>query len=35
MIQYWFSGLVVFILSVNPAFAESGTKIDTTRTRGY
>ena len=34
MIQYWFSGLIVFILSVNPAFAESGTKIDTTRGRG-
>ena len=28
MIQYWFSGLIVFILSVNPAFAESGTKTD-------
>ena len=34
MIRYWFSGLIGFILSVNPAFAESGTKIDTTRGRG-
>ena len=31
MIRYWFSGLIVFILSVNPAFAEIGTKIDTNR----
>jgi hypothetical protein len=31
MIRYWFSGLIVFILSVNPAFAEIGAKIDTNR----
>jgi hypothetical protein len=31
MIRYWFNGLFVFILSVNPAFAESETRTDITR----
>jgi hypothetical protein len=31
MIRYWFKGLFVFILSVTPAFAENGTRTDTTR----
>ena len=31
MIRYWFSGLIVCILSVNPAFAQIGTKIYTNR----
>jgi hypothetical protein len=31
MIRFWFRGLIVFILSVNPAFAESGIRTDTKR----
>ena len=31
MIQYWCKGLFVFILSVTPAFAENGARIDTNR----
>jgi len=31
MIRYWFNGLLVFILSLTSAFAENGTRTDTTR----
>jgi len=31
MIQCWFKGLIVFILSVNPTFAENETRIESTR----
>ncbi|MDD5412081.1 MAG: cytochrome c [Methylobacter sp.] len=31
MIRYWFSGLIVFVLSINPAVAENGTGTDMTR----
>lgn len=31
VIRYWFNGLFVFTLSVNLAFAENKTRIDTTR----